>query len=88
MSKSSARRALGFSLAVASGALVLRAAEPSRAPDTRREPVVETLHGVEIADPYRWLEDQDAPPTREWIAAEAAKTRSRSVSWTSTRAAS
>ncbi|HYC58955.1 MAG TPA: prolyl oligopeptidase family serine peptidase [Thermoanaerobaculia bacterium] len=30
--------------------------------------VAETLHGVEIRDPYRWLEDQDAPATRDWIA--------------------
>jgi len=75
MPKSPAGRALGLLLVVGSGAaLVLGAAEPSKPPATRREPVVETLHGVEIADPYRWLEDQDAPPTREWIAAENAYT--------------
>jgi prolyl oligopeptidase len=27
----------------------------------------ETLHGVEVADPYRWLEDSDSEATREWI---------------------
>ncbi len=26
-------------------------------PSTRKVEVVETLHGVEVADPYRWLED-------------------------------
>src|SRR5207249_1878449 len=31
---------------------------------------------VEIADPYRWLEDQDAPSTREWIAAQNSYTDS------------
>ena len=36
-------------------------------PQTERREVVETLHGVEIRDPYRWLEDQDAPQTRAWI---------------------
>ena len=36
-------------------------------PPTDRRVVVETLHGVEIRDPYRWLEDQDAPETRAWI---------------------
>jgi prolyl oligopeptidase len=77
MPKSPAGRALGLSLLVASvAALVLGAAEPSKPPATRRDPVVETLHGVEVADPYRWLEDQDAPPTREWIAAENAYTDS------------
>ena len=75
MPKSHAGRALGLSLVLAaSAALVLGAVEPSKPPAARREPVVETLHGVEVADPYRWLEDQDAPPTREWIAAENAYT--------------
>ncbi len=37
-------------------------------PTTAAESVVDTLHGVEVADPYRWLEDQEAPRTREWIA--------------------
>ena len=36
-------------------------------PPTRVEVVTDTLHGVVIEDPYRWLEDQEAPETREWI---------------------
>ena len=40
------------------------------APTTRRDDVKETLHGVAIVDPYRWLEDQDAPETRAWIEAQ------------------
>ncbi len=39
-------------------------------PPTRRDDLVETLHGVAVADPYRWLEDLDAPETRAWIAAQ------------------
>jgi len=39
-------------------------------PATRIEPVTETLHGVKITDPYRWLEDQNSPATREWLAAQ------------------
>jgi prolyl oligopeptidase len=34
------------------------------------EPVTETLHGVAVTDPYRWLEDQESPRTREWISAQ------------------
>jgi len=36
-------------------------------PFTTVEPVTEILHGVPITDPYRWLEDQDSPRTRQWI---------------------
>jgi prolyl oligopeptidase len=36
-------------------------------PATRRGDVQETLHGVTISDPYRWLEDQNSPETRAWI---------------------
>ena len=31
------------------------------------DPVIEVMHGVTITDPYRWLEDQDSPRTREWL---------------------
>jgi prolyl oligopeptidase len=31
------------------------------------EPVIEILHGIPVADPYRWLEDQDSLQTRAWI---------------------
>jgi prolyl oligopeptidase len=34
------------------------------------EPVTEIIHGVPITDPYRWLEDQESPRTREWLAAQ------------------
>jgi prolyl oligopeptidase len=37
--------------------------------------VLETLHGVEIADPYRWLENTDAPEVRAWTAEQNAATR-------------
>ncbi|HEX4952968.1 MAG TPA: prolyl oligopeptidase family serine peptidase [Thermoanaerobaculia bacterium] len=43
-------------------------------PPTREEPVREILHGVEIVDPYRWLEDQESPETRRWIDAQNAHT--------------
>jgi prolyl oligopeptidase len=36
-------------------------------PESRRDDVVETLHGHEIADPYRWLEDPDSPDTQDWV---------------------
>jgi prolyl oligopeptidase len=39
-------------------------------PAARREDLIEELHGHQVADPYRWLEDADAPETRQWLAAE------------------
>jgi prolyl oligopeptidase len=38
--------------------------------------VVDTYHGVEVADPFRWLEDLQSPRTRAWIDAQAATSRS------------
>jgi prolyl oligopeptidase len=35
-------------------------------PDTRSTDLTEVMHGEEIADPYRWLEDGEAPETRLW----------------------
>jgi len=39
----------------------------SAPPPTAIEPITEVLHGVSVTDPYRWLEDQDSPETRQWI---------------------
>lgn len=38
-------------------------------------PVVEQLHGVTVADPFRWLEDAKSPETAAWIASQNALTR-------------
>lgn len=45
-------------------------------PASRRNDVVEVMHGVSIHDPYRWLEDQNSPETRAWINAQNAYSRS------------
>ena len=45
-------------------------------PPTRTQDVIETLHGVGVPDPYRWLEDQEADETRAWIDAQNAYTDS------------
>lgn len=47
---------------------------PPMAPVTRVETVVDTIHGEAFPDPYRWLEDQRAPETRAWLAAQEAYT--------------
>src|SRR5580765_345111 len=45
-------------------------------PPTRTDNVRDTLHGVEIVDPYRWLEDQQSAETRAWIDAQNRYTQS------------
>ena len=50
--------------------------QKSGPPIARRDDVKETLHGVTVEDPYRWLEDQNSPETREWIDAENQYTQS------------
>lgn len=44
-------------------------------PPSRVEEVVEVLHGVEVRDPYRWLEDGDDPDVVAWVEAQEARTR-------------
>jgi len=51
-------------------------AQISPPPATRQDNVHEVIHGVEVVDPYRWLENQDGRETREWIAAQNAYTQS------------
>jgi len=43
--------------------------------------VTERFQGVEIADPYRWLEDQQSHETRAWIDAQNKYTRTYLDSW-------
>lgn len=45
-------------------------------PKTPRGDVVDTLHGQEIADPYRWLEDPDSSDTAAWVDEQNKVTRS------------
>ncbi len=39
-------------------------------PTTRSVEQFDDYHGTRMRDPYRWLEDSDAPETRAWIAAQ------------------
>ena len=46
------------------------AAQTIEYPPARSSDVVDDYHGTQVPDPYRWLEDPDAPATRAWIDAE------------------
>lgn len=43
----------------------------------RRGDDVDEIHGVKVADPYRWLEDATAPEVQAWMAKQDAATRAR-----------
>ena len=49
-------------------------------PDTRESDHVDIYHGVEVADPYRWLEDDMSDETADWV-----KTQNKSTSKNSKR---
>ena len=70
-----ARQARGAA-ALLFASLSLLAEPANRPPETKKEEVKETIHGVEITDPYRWLEDQNSPETRAWIDTQNAYTKS------------
>jgi prolyl oligopeptidase len=44
-------------------------------PPSKIDPVVDFTHGIEVTDPYRWLEQRDAPQTRKWVEDQTAYTR-------------
>ena len=52
--------------------------EPSKMsyPDAPPSPVVDDYHGTKVADPYRWLEEAEAPATARWVDAQNTLTRS------------
>ncbi|MFI7632688.1 prolyl oligopeptidase family protein [Nonomuraea sp. NPDC049400] len=43
---------------------------PDNYPSAERFPITDRRHGLEIDDPYRWLEDPHAPGTEAWLAAQ------------------
>lgn len=44
-------------------------------PKTRKTDFSETLHGVEVSDPYRWLEDNSDQEVKQWVAEQNTHTR-------------
>jgi len=43
---------------------------PIKYPETKKVEVVEDYFGTKVADPYRWLENNDSPEVAAWVEAE------------------
>jgi prolyl oligopeptidase len=47
----------------------------SKPPATPKRPVTDEYQGIKVTDDYRWLENWDDPGTKQWSAAENARSR-------------
>jgi prolyl oligopeptidase len=65
-----------MAVTIMAGTLTAGDVSNAKPPATEKKPVTDRLHGVEFADPYRWLENADDPQVKEWVAKENAYTQS------------
>jgi len=66
---------LGLALVIAAPSVVL-AGSPATPPTSPKNPVVDTYHGVQVTDQYRWLENWEDPVVKAWSEAQNAYARS------------
>jgi prolyl oligopeptidase len=70
------RSILGATITSLAAALSVHAtADTMSYPATPKIPISDSFHDVMVVDPYRWLENDDAPEVKQWVAAQNALTR-------------
>ncbi len=57
-------------LMLSSSVVLGQATNPITYPVARKTNQVDTYHGTQVADPYRWLEDDRSAETADWVKAE------------------
>ncbi len=70
--RKTASRLMGFAAASLPLLLIAAEAPPAAPPVTPEHDVIETYFGRQVHDPYRWLEQADAPAVQQWIDAQNA----------------
>ncbi|CAN5144469.1 prolyl oligopeptidase family serine peptidase [soil metagenome] len=67
-------RKMTLLMGIVSASAVATTADPETSvyPDTREVEQIDTYHGIEVADPYRWLEQdvRESEAVREWVEAQ------------------
>lgn len=68
------RSAIRVALVLGLTAPLLAQSSSLKYPQPRQGDVVDTYFGTKVADPYRWMEDLNAPEVKQWVDAENAVT--------------
>ena len=50
--------------------MVVQVEAQNKYPVSKKQNVVDDYFGTKVQDPYRWLEDDNAPDTKDWVIAE------------------